>query len=482
MTSEGSERVRPRRLFGLLLVVATIGAGAGEATACTSPYAATSPWNTRIGPTPTYDPRSSAHITALEGTLSSDPTQYTYPVYGVTASTPLQTVSISGWFSNVTNGGATLVNQRAGTVRVPIPAGAAAAAGSDAQIILLNAETGDEWGLSNLRQSSGGAWNAWNAYHYNTNWSGVPPADAEGRPFFPRGAGVPYLAGLVRPCEIARGRIDHALAFAYDYPTDRFIYPATKSDGDSRDYSVDMPEGARLQLDPTITQAQIEAWGCTGPCLTIARALQEYGMYIIDNSGREKVMMEYEGTASWNGLVHGNTPRPIPLNRFKLLPLNAVAPPPGSPPPPGSSPPAAAPRPCTLLGTSGADVLVGTPRRDVICGGRGNDLIRGRGGDDVIRGGRGYDRLFGGTGGDRISGSEGNDRMSGGAGRDYLNGGLGSDLLFGGPGADLLAGGAGRDLIVSRDRRRDHVNGGSGRDRALVDRRVDFVRRVESLL
>ncbi len=64
-----------------------------------------------------------------------------------------------------------------------------------------------------------------NGYHYNTAWSGVPP-----RGFSSRGAGVPYLAGLVRKCEIEQGHIDHALAFVYPRTTARFVFPATKSD------------------------------------------------------------------------------------------------------------------------------------------------------------------------------------------------------------------------------------------------------------
>ena len=285
---------------------------------CPRPYADSSPWNQPIGVAPLYHPQSPFHITALEGVLSSDPTQFTYPVYPIAPGTPLQTVRLRGWYSNVINNGQTLDNQRAGTARLPIPLGAQAAAGSDAQMILLDPATGDEYGLSELVKRTDGTWDAWNAYHYSTRWSGVPPHDSEDRPFFPRGAGVPYLAGLVRPCEIARGRIDHALAFAYNFPTAQYVYPATKSDGDSPG-PPDMPEGAHLQLDPSITAAEFATLGCTGPCLIIARGLQQYGMFIIDNSGRPKVMMEYEGTALWNGLVGSKTPNPIPLSRFKLL-------------------------------------------------------------------------------------------------------------------------------------------------------------------
>jgi hypothetical protein len=186
-------------------------------------------------------------------------------------------------------------------------------------MIMIDPRTGDEWGFSQATEDPAtGAWTGWNAYRYNIRWSGVPPYDATGRSFIPRGAGVPYLAGLVRPCELERGRIDHALAFAYDFPTTEFVYPASKSDGSSAG-SPDMPEGARLQLDPALTEADLAALGCTGHCLTIARALQVYGMYIIDNSRRPKVMLEYEGTAGWGGAVTASTVSPIPMSSFRLL-------------------------------------------------------------------------------------------------------------------------------------------------------------------
>jgi hypothetical protein len=106
--------------------------------------------------------------------------------------------------------------------------------------------------------------------------------------------------------------------------------------------------------------------------------------------------------------------------------------------------PAAAPvkgaRRCTLLGTRHAEVLVGTAKADLIYAGRGNDVVRGRGGDDVI---------------------------------------VGDEPYTARPGNDVLLGGPGRDFIDSADERRDLVDGGPGRDRALVDPR-DRVRSIET--
>jgi Ca2+-binding RTX toxin-like protein len=195
-------------------------------------------------------------------------------------------------------------------------------------------------------------------------------------------------------------------------------------------------------------------------------------------------------------------------------------------------------RGCTLVGTEGDDTLFGTPSDDVICGLGGNDKISAKEGKDVLYGDGGDDTLSGGTGDDVLVGGPGKDKLVGGSGsdrmyaesisgalvvgriayasldrvlrakRDWLDGGPGADRLIGSPwrdslfggtggdeifgragddvivggkGTDRLAGQAGRDTLFSRDGRGDRVTGGSGRDRAHVDLRLDRVRYIESL-
>jgi hypothetical protein len=279
---------------------------------CPRPYSPASPWNTPIG-------ADAQHVDGLQvsGPLTSDPTQYTYPVYRVGPRTPKRTLHVRGVYSNVTDRGRRLAIARHVTLRLPIPRRVMAAAGSDAQVVLVNRASGDEWGAWQLRPEGDG-FRAENAYHYNTRWSAVPPRTSDGRPFGSRGAGVPYLAGLVRPCEIARRRIDHALAFAYDTPSSQHVYPATKSDGTGSGPSA-LPEGTRLQLDPSLSAAQIRSWGCRRACFVVARALQRYGMFVIDASGRPKLIFEYSGTARWRGVVHASTVSPIPLGALRVV-------------------------------------------------------------------------------------------------------------------------------------------------------------------
>ena len=88
------------------------------------------------------------------------------------------------------------------------------------------------------------------------------------------------------------------------------------------------------------------------------------------------------------------------------------------------------------------------------------------------------DALTGTPAGDRLLGLGGNDRLVGLTGDDCLSGGSGNDRLTGGRGRNRYAAGAGRDTVNARNRQRDIVDCGPGRDRATVDR-VDRVRRCE---
>ncbi len=247
-------------------------------SACPRPYSSDSAWNTPIERFPAYHPESATFVAGIEAPLTSDPTQFTYPVYEVSSATPRRKVNVEGWFSNVVQDGNRLENQRGGSMELPIPVGAKPADGFDAQIVLFDPETSDEWGASFVSENADGSFEAWNTYRYNTAWNALTPYDEEGKPIFARGAGIPYLAGLIRPCEVEQGFIDHALAFSYDSPRNAFVAPATKSDGASES-RIDLPEGARVQLDPFLTELEIRSWDCTGACFAVARALQEYGMF-----------------------------------------------------------------------------------------------------------------------------------------------------------------------------------------------------------
>lgn len=284
------------------------------------PYDAASPWNTPIPATATVDPLSDTYIRAISDNnlpLTSDVDQYTVPVYRFDASTPLQTIKMSGYFSTYDNGDNSRVGHGfAPTVTgIPVPAGAQQSSGTDGQIVLWNADTGVEYSFWQFRQDASGAYFATNGYRYHTT-AGYNGRFADG--LAGRGAGTPYLAGLVRKWEIDRGQIDHAVAFAYQAPSTTFVYPASKSDGRGVT-DVDLPEGSRLQLNPELTDADFDAWGLSAEAKVIARALQQYGMYTVDNSGSSKLFLEDRLTAGWGTSITRSLVSGIPWAQFRVI-------------------------------------------------------------------------------------------------------------------------------------------------------------------
>jgi Ca2+-binding RTX toxin-like protein len=123
-----------------------------------------------------------------------------------------------------------------------------------------------------------------------------------------------------------------------------------------------------------------------------------------------------------------------------------------------------------LDGGDGSDTLSGDSGDDDLVGGDNNDRLSGSSGNDAAVGGSGNDRVSGGTGNDRTTGGTGNDILSGDSGNDRLRGSSGRDRLTPGSGRDSVNGDAGNDTIFARDRDRDTIDCGTGRDRVTADR------------
>jgi hypothetical protein len=151
---------------------------------------------------------------------------------------------------------------------VPIPDGAVVNSGSDGVLITADeaagviyefwqAKKGDEW------TASFGAINSLRG----TGWGGAST-----------GAGASRLAGVIRVAEIAARNIPHALALQSNNACPTFRPPALKSDGYS-DRDDCLPEGARLQLDPTIDLSKL---GLSEGEKAVATALQRYGGFVMD--------------------------------------------------------------------------------------------------------------------------------------------------------------------------------------------------------
>ena len=307
-------------------------------------YASDSPLNQPIPAMPEIDPDSDAMIRLLKasGDLVIQVRQYSSPVYIADASTPRRTVELpcGPWWEL----GASRMTG------VPIPEGAEPArdvdgsdnpvppdattcgenADQDNNLIVLDLQTRCEYDFWQFRWAGGRA---------VASWGGAISLDSSGvyaGGLSTRGSGFAFLGGLIWPDELQAGRIEHALVFNYPYTrAGGPVAPATATDGvwdgteeEIRDLAgpgaVPMPEGARLQLDPDL---DLGGLGLTPYEKTIARALQEYGMFLVDTGGGSGIGLyaidprsvqgnPYEGVLPDEDFV----PLPnIPLDRFRVL-------------------------------------------------------------------------------------------------------------------------------------------------------------------
>lgn len=304
-----------------------------EQNSCERPYPVSSIWNVPLDWSiakihPMSDFMMNAFFASSDW-IGSDTSQYTPNMYWVSNSTPLVPVKLlKNRFRDAMNDKSLQYGAPADVVWLPLPMDARPAKGTDGQLVIINVDTGEEWGLNKGYMDDEGNWFAGGIYRYHIQNSGIPP---EG--FGQRGAGIGQLAGIVRRCEVERGRIDHAVTLAYDYPCKveicqrngwpTSIPPFRKTDGRGTS-SFDIPEGARMAIRPDVSQqAIVEACAGIKGCIVWALTMQEYGGFVVDNSGHPKTYAEGDATAGWEPSVWTrNMLRGIPKDWYVVIDWN----------------------------------------------------------------------------------------------------------------------------------------------------------------
>jgi len=241
-------------------------------------YSADSVWNTPISASAPTDPFSKAMVAEVVAEVGASgwsiaTMDWTNTIYYADASTPRYDIPVtnSAW------AGRKLLN-------VPIPTGAVPSPDSDSGMVVIDTSTGCEYDLGRLQKQADGSWLMWWGNGLPTNGTGIYPyAEA------PSASGFASAAGTIRPHELQRGLIDHALAFTVKATkAGGRVLPATGSDGRST-LAGAIPEGARLQLDPNL---DLDALGLAPHEKVIARALQVYGMFLVDTGGAMAIRVQ----------------------------------------------------------------------------------------------------------------------------------------------------------------------------------------------
>jgi hypothetical protein len=262
---------------------------------------------------------------AYYGNVNLNTTSFASPVYIARADTPTTAVG----FNNCQNKTFTETGLIAQWTNVPIPAVAAPADGSDAEMTVYQPSTDTLWEFW-VTKKTNGAWSAcWGGKMNNVSANdGTWPA-----PYGTTATGLPFLGGQITAEELARGEIRHAIGISLvdveHFST--FSWPARRSDGYNPTRIANrIPEGLRMRLDPAIN---VDALSMTPVGKIIAKAAQKYGFVIWDKAGALSLRLQnpksytalgkpdpypalFAGKASYAQLDG------LPWDRLQFMPMN----------------------------------------------------------------------------------------------------------------------------------------------------------------
>jgi len=284
-------------------------------------YGPNAPWNIPVAKVPLH-PESKKYADFLWADFAGlipelNFRKYTYSVYDATKATDMYVIKdLNGWgnLNGKTIPWNPLWLQNAGT---------------DAQAIILDPASGIEWNLwkmvvdTSTKQITIGNGNLCPGDYLTNNWDNRA-TKCQGS----RGAGINYLAMLVRPWEIEKGVIEHALSMPIRGTSGAFyVAPATKLEHPGKIGNI--PEGMRFALNVTYQEIDTYVNSLTGlraenrrAIKIILTALKDYGWFITDTAGSSHLQFEApeSAQAEWEriGVLPGQSFGGMEHPRFSL--------------------------------------------------------------------------------------------------------------------------------------------------------------------
>ena len=276
-------------------------------------YAPTSFWNTPIGASPAIDPNSASMVTASLANFASSANLANTESWGI----PIVYASVTdkeyaigcNYFDCGT------------TVKFRIPMGAKPTTGSDKHLVVIDLSKGLELDMWRAEyNATTDSWSAGSRYISNAfGWGAICSLGQHCNGAV--ASGFAAFGGIPRPEEFALPVIPHALTLTPPLTRSGYIAcPATHTDGE--DPAPAIPEGARVQLDPTFN---VDATSWPAWKKTIARTLQVYGAYVSDTGGslalRGEADINRQGAWTAVGIPEWASLSDIPWSKFRVLQL-----------------------------------------------------------------------------------------------------------------------------------------------------------------
>ncbi len=180
------------------------------------------------------------------------------------------------------------IRKLGGYVMAPVPEGAAPAPGTDAHLAVMSADRQIIHEFFRYDQAGEAE------IYRQVDSAGPGVALQAGQNIGTRAYGGSSVGGLIRQWELEQGVARHALALALslNFLSSGYVAPATSEDqAGAESYTGSIPMGSLLVLPPALVpESMLEE----PLAILIARALQEYGGYVIDSGGSDAMLFYAE--------------------------------------------------------------------------------------------------------------------------------------------------------------------------------------------
>jgi hypothetical protein len=240
------------------------------------PFASSSPWNTAIGTAAQFEPAHGVRSTALRTVKPVINRElWSIPVRNARAADPLVTLEA--------------VRNKV-TYRIRIPADTVTTGGTDGHVTIVSPDGVTAYDTYKLVKVNATLWRAQVVTVVDLRTSGIAAGV--------RAAATPGLAGLIRAHEVRDKHIPHALAIAVPNSVLKNgpVWPAKRQDTDgAASYAGTVPMGALFAIPPSV---DVGAMPLSPEGKALARALQDYGAYVVDRAGTAALYCELDCDAA----------------------------------------------------------------------------------------------------------------------------------------------------------------------------------------
>ena len=235
----------------------------GQRDPAVYPFSSTSVWNTPIGSRAAFEGAGGSRTASLNIGVKPVVNRDSWSVAVSSAVSKDATATLQA-VRNKTSYTAT------------IPSSTVATAGEDKHVTVIQPNRLLAYDTFKMEKRSDTLWEAQVAFPVDLTGSGTGVGT--------RAAAVPAMAGLIRAQELEQNSIKHALAVAI--PGEMLkpgpVWPATRQDSDISGYTGGIPMGTLFALPPSVDVTKL---GLSPEGTALARALQDYGAYVVDRAG-----------------------------------------------------------------------------------------------------------------------------------------------------------------------------------------------------